>query len=130
MHLNSVTGLLFWIPACLAFQQGAWTTGVSNSFLAVTSFAYHQNKNKWLYCLDQTGIALVVLSAANHASRIGSIGYSIHIGSCAYNIIMYWIGYKTNSMAFHPDPFWESIFHATIHCVSTASITSLLLLDR
>jgi hypothetical protein len=102
--------------------------GAANLFLGVTSLVYHNHMNPLTYWVDQLGIAAVVGSAAPVALALGPVGVCIHSGACLYSGFVYWVGRRTNTMAFHPDPATESIYHASIHLISALGCSALAVL--
>ena len=113
------TSFLYIAPVTYAAYHDMW--GIYRSLLCVllTSVAYHGSKEPILKHIDRVAIVQLALLSLK-------TGYELQLLFLAIlNLLwMYYVyihGYKTNSLAFHPNYTVASLYHSSFHVSTSVS---------
>jgi hypothetical protein len=112
-----LTSLSFIAPVTYAAYHDMWDIYSSLLCVLLTSVAYHSSKDPILMCIDQASIVQLIIVSCK-------TGYELELSFlAAFNFLwIYYVyvhGYRTTSLAFHPNYIVGSLFHSSFH-ISTA----------
>lgn len=120
------SSLFFLLPSTYAYM---WDHRVASSillFLTSTSIVFHSYTNPFTFWIDQVAIFTAVISSFIYGYHGGFWIFCIPTAGNLWNTYVYWYGYKTKTMGFHPNYFIGELWHSTIHLVSALSYFAIL----
>lgn len=94
--------------------------------LVSTSVLYHSYDHTILFWMDQIAVYLTVMSSFFYGYQGGIWIFLIPSVGNLWNTYVFWYGYKTKTMCFHPNYFTSELWHSTIHIISSVSYLGVL----
>lgn len=121
------TSLLFLVPSVYAYGSNHYIPCSILFLLANSSVLYHSSYHPIAYWIDQVTIYTTIVSSFVYGYLGGFHVFLIPTAGNLWNTYVYWYGYKTKTMVFHPDLAIANLWHSTIHIVSSLSYLAILM---
>jgi len=120
------TSLFFLVPCRYAYIYDHTAASSILFFLASTSVLYHSYYHPITFWLDQIAIYTTVISSFLYGYQGGVWVFLIPTVGNLWNTAIFWYGYKTKTLGFHPNYFISEVWHSSIHFVSSLSYLAVL----
>ena len=114
-----LTSLSFIAPVTYAAYHDMWDIYSSLLCVLLTSVAYHSSKDPILMRIDQASIVQLIIMSCKTGYELELLYIGIFNLSWMYYVYIH--GYKTNSLAFHPNYIVASLFHGSFHVSTSVS---------
>jgi len=114
-----LTSLLYIAPTTYAAYHDMWDIYSSLLCVLLTSVAYHGSKEPILKYIDRAAIVQLALLSLKTGYELQLLFLAILNLSWMYYVYIH--GYKTNSLAFHPNYIVASLFHGSFHMSTSVS---------
>ena len=122
-----VSGLLFLIPAFVAWNGRQWISVLLLSILTVTSTIWHTLHEEWFRPYDFTAMLSVFVLEVYNSSLAGADNILLGMLVCLYGLIAYYWGYMDTTFCFGESRSQQMLSHAFIHVIAATVITLNLL---
>ena len=120
------SSLFFFIPCGYAHIYDYSLASYILFSLVTSSVLYHSYYHPITFWIDQIAIYLTVISSFVYGYQGGVWIFLIPTVGNLWNTYVFWYGYKTKSMCFHPNYFISELWHSTIHIISSVSYLGVL----
>uniref|UniRef100_A0A6C0DGJ9 Uncharacterized protein n=1 Tax=viral metagenome TaxID=1070528 RepID=A0A6C0DGJ9_9ZZZZ len=114
-----LTSFSFIVPVTYAAYNDMWDIYSSLLCVLLTSVAYHSSKEPILKYIDQAAIVQLIIMSCKTGYELELLYIGILNLSWMYYVYIH--GYKTNSLAFHPNYIVASLFHGSFHVSTSVS---------
>jgi hypothetical protein len=121
-----LSSLWFLVPSTYAYVYNHLLASYILVSLTGTSVLFHSYAHPITFWMDQLAIYVTVTSSFLYGYHGGFWVFLIPTTGNLWNTYVYWRGYKTKTMCFHPDFFISELWHSTIHFISAISYLALL----
>ena len=124
------SGLIFLVPAYVAWYDGREVSAAALTVLTLTSSIWHTIHEEWFRPFDFAAMVFVTSLEVYNSVNAGVNGIVISLFAVLYTFIVYYWGYMDGTFAFGPTRSIQMISHASIHIFAAAAITANLLAMR
>lgn len=123
------SALSFMLPIYVAQQLDNALFARTIQAILLSSLWYHSSYSRPAFVADQISIVLGELVGLYTAYNTSNIGLLLCFFTNIYVGFLYTYGKRTRTLAFDPDMFSQSWFHASIHITTALAFTVILYAD-
>ena len=115
------SSFIFITNAITAFWYEYYVYSLLFGMLTLTSLLYHSRKNVYTHLIDKVAILAVVLYGGYMVfhKQMCHTNRCIVITTFILSIVLFYYGYLTTTLCYHPDTSIGNKYHSLLHLISS-----------